>query len=154
MSLMLTVAAPFRFTRKQRLKRNEVVYFLVYDRRWMSLDEANQLLSRALEDGLLAYDGEMLHPLFDLSTVNIPIGFKPTTVILEPKEPIETLIERIAREKNIPPAQLTGEMNQLILDGFEGHIRPEAAIVILAKKYRIETGDLLQALEASLLKNR
>jgi hypothetical protein len=154
MSLTMVVAAPFRFSRKERLKKNEIVYFLVYDRRWMSLDQANLLIARALEERLLEYEGEMLHPLFEISTVQIPIGYKPSSGILEPHDPVSELIGRIARDAGISPVQVTSEMNALIKDGFDEQIRPEAAVVILARKYRTRTSDLLASLEASLLKNR
>lgn len=83
LSLITTIAAPFRHTRKDRLKKNEVVYYLAFDRKWMSIEQANVILKRALEEGLVGYDGEMLAPKFDILSVDIPIGFKPSQSVFE-----------------------------------------------------------------------
>lgn len=154
MSLIMTIAAPFRFTRKDRLKKNEIVYFFVYDRRWMSVEQANLLITRALEEKAIGYDGEMLLPLFDPASVNIPIGFRPSSGVFEPRDPVHELIDRISRSVGMSDVQVTGEMNQLISDRFDSHLRPEAAVVLLARKYGIDAADLLAALESEILKNR
>ena len=152
MSLIVTIAAPFRHTRKDRLKKNEIVYYLAFDRKWMSIDQANTILSRALDEGLVAYDGEMLAPKFDIASVDIPVGYKPSSAVFETHDPVSTLIDRMVRESGKSETDLVSEMNQLISQDFDNLLMPEAAVVILAKRYKTSFKDLLPDLKEHLLK--
>ena len=152
MSLITTIAAPFRHTRKERLKKNEIVYYLAFERGWMNIEQATALLSRAEEEGLIAYEGDMIKPLFTVGSVEIPLGFKPSATVFRKSDPQEDLMQRIARQRDIPLTTIAAEMNELIRQDFGGKIRPEAAIVILARRYGVPFEDLLPALRETILK--
>ncbi|MDD1706542.1 MAG: DUF2240 family protein [Methanoregulaceae archaeon] len=152
MSLPVTIAAPFRHTRKEQLKKNEIVYYLAFERGWMNIEQANLLLARATEEGLIAYDGDMIRPLFDVQSIEIPLGFKPLASVFRKSDPQEELMQRIAAEKNMPLTLVVAEMNAIISQEFDGHIRPEGAVVILAKRHGVECSDLLPALRENVLK--
>ena len=153
MTLQLTVAAPFRHSRKDRLKRNEMVFYLSFDRKWMSIPQANQVLDRASQEGLIAFEGDMIRPLFDVSRVEIPIGFKPSSAVFEQGDPSQDMIRRISQAMGEPETQVVAAMHTIITEGFNGHLRPEAALVILAKKNNVPFEDLLEALTDSLLRS-
>ncbi|MHB8162951.1 MAG: DUF2240 family protein [Methanoregula sp.] len=146
MTLQVTVAAPFKHTRKTGMKKNELVYYYALDRKWMSTDQANQLLRRAEEEGFLSLENGIFTPRFDLTAITIPIGFKPTSAIFERNDPAQELIRRIATAKNMQEIDIVAEMNRTIKDGFDGHLLPPAAIVYLAKKYHVPFEDLSDAL--------
>ncbi len=152
MSLHVTIAAPFRHTRKEHLKKNEIVYYLAFDRKWMTIEQANQVLARAVEDGLLVYEGDMIRPGFDISSIEIPLGFKPSSSIFERSDPYQELLNRIVKATGKELTVLVSEMNTLIRDGFDGNIRPEAAAVILASEYTVPFEDVLPALREHVLK--
>jgi len=153
MSLAITIAAPFRHTRKERLKKSEIVYYLAFERGWMNIEQANLLLARAHEERLIEYDGDMIRPQFDPGSVEIPLGFRPSASIFRKSDPLEELMERIGREKNISPTNIAAEMNGIITREFDGFLRPEAALVILARRYQVPYEDLLPALRDNILKN-
>jgi hypothetical protein len=153
MSLTITIAAPFRHTRKEQLKKNEIVYYLAFERGWMNIEQANHLLVRAKEEGLISYEGDMIQPLFDVMSMEIPLGFKPNASVFHRSDPQEELISRIARELSIPLTRVVAEMNTIISKEFDGHIRPEGAVIILAKRNGVEFSDLLPALRENILKN-
>jgi hypothetical protein len=152
MSLIITIAAPFRHTRKDRLKKNEIVYYLAFDRKWMSIEQANAILKQALDEGLIAYDGEMLAPRFEIASVDIPVGYKPSSAVFEIHDPVSSLIDRIVKESGKKETDLVSEMNQLISNDFDNLLMPEAAVVILAKRYNTPFSDLLPDLKEHLLK--
>ncbi len=153
MTLQLTIAAPFRHSRKDRLKRNEMVFYLSFDRKWMSIPQANQILERASQEGLIAFEGDMIRPLFDVSHVEIPIGFKPSSAVFEQGDPSQDLIRRISQVTGETETQVVAAMHKIVTERFHGHLRPEAALVILAKKNNVPFEDLLEALTDSLLKS-
>jgi hypothetical protein len=151
-SLPVTIAAPFRHTRKEQLKKNEIVYYLAFERGWMNIEQANLLLARAKEEGLIAYEADMIRPLFDVQSIEIPLGFKPSASVFRKSDPQEELMQRIAGQRNMPLTRVVAEMNAIISKEFDGYIRPEGAIIILAKRHGVECSDLLPALRENVLK--
>jgi hypothetical protein len=97
-TIRITVAAPFKHTRKTGMRKNELVYYYALDRKWMSTEQANQLLQRAEEDGLIGQANGVFSPRFDIRDIIIPVGFKPTSSIFERNDPSQELIGRIAND--------------------------------------------------------
>jgi hypothetical protein len=149
-TLRITIAAPFKHTRKTGMRKNELVYYYALDRKWMSTDQANQLLRRAEEEGLLSLENGVYAPRFDLAAIAIPIGFKPTSAIFERNDPAQVLIGRIAKAKNMQEIDVVAEMNKTIKDGFDSHLLPPAAVILLAKKYNVPFDDVSDALRQSV----
>ncbi|MDD3933482.1 MAG: DUF2240 family protein [Methanoculleus sp.] len=154
MSVKIAVAAPFKHMRKERLQRSEFVFYIAIDRKWMNKEQANQLLERARSDGLVEVDGGAIRPLFDVAEVSIPLGFKPTSDVLVAESPYEEVIGRIVAATGKPPQEVIAELHRIATDHFDGNLRVEAAVVILAKKYGVAFEDKLAALERSVAKKR
>lgn len=154
MTLQTTIAAPFRHTRKTGMRKNELVYYYALDRKWMSTDQANILLRRAEEEGLLNLANGVYSVLFDPATVTIPIGFRPSSAIFERNDPAQELIGRIAHKRGVPETEIVAEMNKIIKEQFDGNLLPPAALVLLAKKYGAPFEDQLDSLRQSVRKGR
>ena len=150
MGLKTTIAAPFRHTRKDRLKKNEIVYYLAFDRKWMSMEQANFILKRALEEGLIGPDGDMLAPKFDVATVEIPVGFRPSQAVFEEHDPVQSLVDRIVKVTGMQETEVIGEMNRVNAGEFDGLLRPEAALVLVAKRHNVPIAEFLPALREQL----
>jgi hypothetical protein len=151
-SLAVTVAAPFKHTRKERLQKSEFIFYLTIDRKWMGRDQANQLLDRAKAAGLVEVADGWVRPLLDLSTVTVPVGFRPDSRIFESEEASQLLIGRIAAARGVPPAEVVAEVNRLIKEGFDGNLRPPAAAVMVAARYRVGYRDLMDRLMVEVLR--
>lgn len=128
------------------MRKNELVYYYALDRKWMSTDQANQLLRRAEEEGLMNLENGIYTPRFDLAAITIPIGFKPTSAIFERNDPSQVLIGRISKTTSMQETDIVAEMNRTIRDGFDSHLLPPAALVLLAKKYGVPFEDLSEVL--------
>lgn len=153
MTLRTALAAPFIHSRTQKLGRSELIYYYAFDRRWMDRDSVDLLIRRGLQQGLLGDDGDFLYPRFDFEGISIPIGYKPSSAIFAVDDPVQMLIERIASAIQGSDETVVSAMNKLIEEGFDGNIRPEAALVILAKQYNVQIIDLLSSLRTSLKDN-
>jgi hypothetical protein len=151
-TLRLTIAAPFKHTRKTGMRKNELVYYYALDRKWMSTEQANLLLKRAEEEGLLGLDNGMYSPRFDITGLNLPVGFKPTSGIFERHDPVEELIGRIARSGSLEETEIVAEMNRIIRDNFDTHLLPPAALVLLARQHGVPFDNLLDALKGAAKK--
>ncbi len=154
MSVRVAVAAPFKHMRKERLQRSEFVFYIAIDRKWMNKEQANQLLERAMSEGLVEVDGGSIRPLFNVAEVTIPLGFKPTSEVLAAESPYEDLIGRVVAATGKPPQEIVAELHRVVTDQFDGNLQTEAAAVILAKKYGVAFEDKLPALERSVAKKR
>ena len=152
MTLRLTVAAPFKHTRKSGMRKNELVYYYALDRKWMSTEQANLLLKRAEEEGLLGIENGQYSPRFDIAALTLPVGYKPSSGIFERHDPAQELIGRIARARSLEETDVVAEMNRIIRDNFDTHLLPPAALVLLAKNSGVQFDDLLDALKGSVKK--
>lgn len=141
------MAAPFKNLRKEELRKSEFIFFLAIDRKWMNKDQANQLLALAEREGLIRQNGGVIIPTFALAEVSIPLGYKPPSDILEQKDPVSDLVERIAVVRGVDSVTIASEMNTVIENMFDGNLRAEAAVVLLAKKYLVPFDDLLKDLK-------
>jgi hypothetical protein len=151
-TLRLTLAAPFRHTRKNAMRKNELVYYYALDRKWMSTEQANLLLKRAEEEGLLGLENGQYSPRFDIDGLTIPVGFKPTSGIFEQHDPVQELIGRIAHARSQDETGVVAEMNRIIRENFDTHLLPPAALVLMAKESNVQYADLLDALKGSAKK--
>lgn len=93
MSLEITVAAPFRGRGRETLAESEFVVALSLDRGWYSPNQAKRLLDVAAGEGLLAREGNDLHPTFDVEAVEIPEGFTPAESLLQGRSVFEQVLE-------------------------------------------------------------
>ncbi|WP_292370440.1 DUF2240 family protein [Methanoregula sp. UBA64] len=152
MTLEITVAAPFKHTRKTGMRKNELVYYYALDRKWMSTEQAAVLLMRGEEAGLLGLENGVYTIRIDPSAVTIPIGFKPSSSIFEANDPAQELIGRIVKARGVPETEVVAEMNKVIREQFDNNLLPPAALVLLAKKYGVAYEDLRDALLSSLKK--
>ncbi|MFA4878020.1 MAG: DUF2240 family protein [Methanoregula sp.] len=150
MTIRIALAAPFKHTRKSGMRKNELVYYYALDRKWMSTEQANLLLRRAEEEGLIRQDNGVFSPVFNLSEVQIPIGFKPTSAIFEQNDPTQELIRRIVHAQNIQETEVVAEMNRIIKENFDGNLLPAAALILIAQKNHVPFEDLHEALLQSV----
>ena len=134
------------------MRKNELVYYYSLDRKWMSTEQAGTLLQRAEEEGLLGHENGVFSPLFDITSITIPLGFKPTSSIFERNDPLGDLIERIAKAQGIMETDVVSEMNRIIKERFDGNLLPAAALVLLAKKYNVPFLDKTEALTTTVKK--
>jgi hypothetical protein len=153
-SLSVTVAAPFKHTRKEKLQKSEFIFYLTIDRKWMSREQANQLLERAKAAGMVEVADGWVRPLLDLASIIIPVGFKPDSRIFESEEASQVLVGRIATTRGVPPAEVVAEVNRVIREGFDGNLRLPAAAVIVAKRYKVNFDDLRESLTVEVLKKK
>jgi len=146
----MTIAAPFRNMGRDRLKKNEIVYYFTIDRRWMNREQAEKIISMADGDGMIKREGEYYSPSPELSGLDIPLGYKPSSEIFEKKDPVGSIAAAIAKKCGLEINAVISEMNALIRDEFDGNLLPEAAIVILAREYDVSFEDNLDELKKSI----
>ncbi|TAJ43335.1 DUF2240 family protein [Methanofollis fontis] len=154
MSLKITVAAPFKQMHRAEMDRNQFVFFLALDRKWMNVDQANAVLRLAASSGLVEIENGKVFPAFDVASVSIPLGFRPGPEIFEAPDPCHDLVRRIADATGREENAVIAEMNGVIDGEFDGHLRAGAAAVLLARRYNVTWSDLLPAIREGVLEER
>lgn len=138
----------------KELERNQFVFFLALDRKWLNVEQANAVLRLGKAAGLLGEQDGKIVPLFDLSSVTVPLGFRPGPEVLEAPDPLRDLVARIASSSDRDAQGVTAEMNRVIEEEFDGKLRPEAAAVLLARRYNVAWQDLLPALRENVVRKK
>jgi len=148
MSLEVTIAAPFYHAAKPTMSKSELIYYYAFDRKWMDRESVEVLLRRGVDAGLIAIEDDMFVPTFDVASVSVPIGFRPSSSVLAVSDPFEILLDRIAVGRT--HEDVIAEMNAFIADEWHGTITAQAAILCIASKYGILYSDVLEALEQQM----
>ncbi len=152
MSLRITIAAPYRHLHRDRLRRSEFVHYLAHDRMWVNPDQAKVLIDLAVSEGLLAVEEGFFVPLFSLDEVTVPLGYRPGSEDLEPPDPERVLRSRIMAAIGQDEREVAAEANRIAAEQFDGALRPQAALVLLARRHGVPFEDLVASLRDALLK--
>jgi len=144
-SLQKTLAAPFYHTRKDTLQKSELIFYYAYDKKFMSKDDVQRILKRGVDQGLIEIHNDTVRPLFDINTVEIPIGYRPSSIIFEIEDPFQQLLDRISIETGIQHEEIIRDVNTIQIDFFDQKIRSDAALIIIAKQHGVIIADLLDA---------
>jgi len=151
MSLQVTIAAPFYHVSKPAMSKSELIYYYAFDRKWMDRESVEVLLRRAADAGLIAVENDMFVPTFDVASVSVPIGFRPSSSVLAVSDPFEILLDRISVDRT--REDVIKEMNVCIADEWGGTITAQAAILLIASKYEVPFSDVLEGLEKQMLES-
>jgi hypothetical protein len=73
------VATPFKKRGKNSLKISDFIFALSLDLKWGPPEKVRALLREAEAEGMVKIEGEMVTASFDMETLDVPLGFKPST---------------------------------------------------------------------------
>lgn len=73
------VATPFKKRGKNSLKISDFIFALSLDLKWGPPEKVRALLREAEAEGMVKMEGEIVTASFDTETLDVPLGFKPST---------------------------------------------------------------------------
>jgi hypothetical protein len=73
------VATPFKKRGKNSLKISDFIFALSLDLKWGPPEKVRALLREAEAEGMVKMEGEIVTASFDTQTLDVPLGFKPST---------------------------------------------------------------------------
>lgn len=97
--LRLCTAAFFRSKGKSVITEQEFLMGVSMNMRWMPYGDAEKLLAAMIKSGAVGKDGEYVRPKFDVNSIDVPVGYKPSADILKIKQPedvFQTLVSKAA----------------------------------------------------------
>lgn len=73
------VATPFKKRGKKSLRISDFIFALALDLKWGPPERVRALLREAEAEGMVRMEGDMVHAIFDAESLEVPLGFKPST---------------------------------------------------------------------------
>ena len=140
--LTYTVSMPFKRKGKDALKDTEFILALSLDLKWFNPEQAKIILSEAQKSGLLKREGELVRPSFDISSIEIPSGFKPEPVSTEKKPIFDRIIERIIAGTKIEKRKVIAMINKKQED-LSKHVEIEISAILVAVENGVIVDDLI-----------
>lgn len=145
--LTYTVSMPFKRKGKDALKDMEFILALSLDLKWFNPEQAKIILSDAQNSGLLIREGELVHPSFDISKIEIPSGWKP--VIVENKTIFDRIIDRIIHGTGIEKRKVIAMINKK-QEEFAKQVSIEVSAILIAVENGVMVDDLIDEEYAAL----
>lgn len=145
--LKYTLAFIFQRAGAEEIDKEEFIYGPPADLGWFSSSEAKKLLKIARKEGLVTLNGDKVEINFDPKNVNIPLGFEPSTRILEEKE--KPLFQRMLDDV-VMYSQLNRQevMSRVNLKQDDMNIEIEAALLLLAQELELDLPKKHEYIEA------
>ena len=140
--LIYTVSVPFKRKGKDSLKESEFVLALSFDLNWFSPDQAKKVLLEAEKAGLLKREGEIIHPVFDLSSIESPNGFKPGVLEEEMRSIFDRIVERITAETGMDKRKVIALINKK-QDELSKLVEIEVSAILVALEHGVALDNLI-----------
>ena len=122
---------------------SEFVFALSLDLKWFSPDQAELVLANSEKNGLVRIVGDMVEPLFDINSVEIPIDFRPDQSILEETFEERTVIDRVIEQ--LSGVKSKKEVIRMINEEQErlGIVETDAVALLVARMYGIDVSGMI-----------
>lgn len=154
--LQRSIALLFRRKGKESLSEKEFVFSASMDLRWFSPKDAQRLLDLGLTGGYLQKKNGSLLPTFDISSVEVPLDYRPGKEIFEsvprkPQDLFSEVVDRIVKTKAVPKREVVSKVNkkQELLG-----IDVEPAVLLVASDYGVGLEESLIERATSEILNR
>jgi hypothetical protein len=152
----IIIAFLFNRSGKTALTESEVYLPLSMELGWVSTSEAQEFVSYAVAQGLLAKEDGMLRPTFPIEAVTIPVGFTPRKKTFPKKkkqakdEPVlEAIASWISENTGYDSEKVHEEIERIAA---EKNILPEVAVLYIARTHQLSPEEWYQPVEDALFK--
>lgn len=148
--LIYTVSMPFKRKGKDVLNENEFILALSIDLKWFTPDIAKTVLVEAEKEGLIKRDGVNVSPDFDMSSVQIPSGFKPDSSVFKKKSLFERTIEKIMLDTGMEKRNVIALINKQN-EELSKMVEIEVSAIIVAIEQGMEAQNLIDEEYSALI---
>ncbi len=143
--MMLKQVISYVFRKKGgTISISEFVFALSLDLKWFSPDQAESVLKTAENEGLVQITGDMVEPLIDPNSIEIPIDFKPDQSIFAEKA-AETIFDQVIDRLQSSGAMGRSEIVRMIHEKQNdlGIVETDATALLVARMHGIDVTDLI-----------
>jgi hypothetical protein len=146
------IAVLFRRKGRAELSEKEFVLSASMDFRWFPPKDAQRLLQRGLESGLVRSEAGVIRPTFDVESIETPREFSPSPGILEePPAPLNTflrivdaIVDRTHEDRRAVIAAINAIQERMEID-------LEVAALVAARKAGLDIRGFVGSVEKRLV---
>lgn len=158
----IIIAFLFKRSGKKEVKASDLYLTLSLELAWFSSQHAKQFIEQAIQQNFLEKKNDLLTPTFDISTVEIPVGFRPkkhqqtpastekqnTAANKKETDVTSSLITHICHHIGKPKEEIQTKIQEL---QNQKQITREVAAVLFAYTHHISTKEFYKEVEQSML---
>lgn len=149
------IAFLYKRSGKEKLNFSDLYLTLSMDLNWYSPEEAKAFVESALKKEFLKQNEKSIEPNFDITEIDVPLGFHPKKQITEKKEKktheekdifskiLKHIIEKTSEDKKTVIEKITKTEH-------EKNVTKEVAALLVGKEYNVEVTDFLSEVEKNL----
>ena len=146
------IALLFKRKGRDELSEREFVLSASMDLRWFPPRDAQRLLQVGLETKLLESRDGTIRPVFDVSAVEVPRDYVPTTAILSTPTPMEEnlfvrIVDAVASRTRMDRKTVIRRVNE-VQERMDLEI--EVAALIVARQAGVDVAQFLPAVKSKL----
>ncbi len=150
------IAFLFKRSGKTELSFSDIYLTLSMDLKWFSPDSAKDFVNKAINEKLLTKKDNQIRPSFNISKIDIPLGFSPSKKIFEEKGRIEKedtstlnqIISKIVKESD--------EDKKIIFDKIkkiekEKNLTTTVSALIVGKEFNVDFDEIIKKVEKEIV---
>ncbi len=152
----IVLAFVFKRSGKTELSFSEIYLTLSMELNWFNPEDAKKFVNKSLSEKLLTKKNSQIRPCFDISKIDIPLGFFPKGALFEEK--VKTEEKKISKLNQIIK-KIEGASNKdrkVIYEKIkkierERNLTTIVSALLLAKEYGLFLGELIPDIERKMV---
>ena len=140
---------------KKEISESDIYLTLSLQLQWCPPTLAKQFIQRAIQDGFLMKNNELLSATFPMNDINIPIGFKPEISFFESYKPQQSSLDSLVKQdfysyiisNSSSKDDLEKQIESIMA---EKNVSKSVALLLYAKKNDISYNEYLNEIETTL----
>lgn len=151
------IAFIFKRSGKTELSFSDMYLTLSMELNWFTPDDAKDFVNRAIDSKLLTKKNKQIRPSFDVSEINIPLGFSPDGGLFGKKEDfkkedvsvLNEIINSIMEEKNLDKKEIYDRIKKIEK---EKNLNTYVSALIVGKEFDINFDSLIPKIEKEIFR--
>ncbi len=153
----LVIAFVFNRSGKTELSFSDMYLTLSMELNWFTPEDAKDFLEKAIEEKILTKKNNQIRPSFDISKIEIPVGYAPKGKLFEKKKGekqkdvslLDQMVNKIAEDSKEDKERIYEEIRQI---KEEKNIKKEIAALVLLSKYERLSDSLYTDIKKEIIK--
>jgi len=153
----IIIAFIFKRSGKTELSFSDIYLTLSMELNWFTPDDAKAFVQKTIDKKILTKKNSQLRPSFEISKIDIPIGYYPTGKLFEEKKQIKKEIEDSILEQIILRIEKVTNKDRKKIEGFikkiaaEKNLKNELAALLYGKEHDVDFNELYEKIEKNIL---
>jgi hypothetical protein len=157
MILQQTIASLFKRKGSESINQKALELLVSMELRWFDPTEAKKIIEYSKKTGLLTENSDGLKPNFDVSSIQIPIGFRPPKDLMNELEQDQDsifmqIVNQICLSTGMDETEVIADINSKQAQ-MEGYVTLEVIAILYAKQHEVDVDKFTEQVKNKLLES-